>query len=176
MITLLEAVPLAVFLLYRKHMDTAIAQNWEAPFIVSGLLAVVVLLVLVYRKVLGNRIFLGINLYLLSGGLAFLTHQWWLNRLYDHLQASGMVLWIIITGIASTFLSTGGFIGVPSPDTKSVQRYSVYLIVVSVFAWAVSFGFRGSPILSELVPFIGLFGVQRMLKRRLAEDDNRSEP
>jgi len=169
MLTILEAIPLSAFLLYIRNIDTEIPQNWEAPFIISGLMVLIVIIFFLYRKILFNRILLGINIYLLCGGMAFITHQWWLNRLYDTLQASGMLLLIIITGILSIFLSSKGFIGANSPDKKNVKRFSVYLLLCSVFAFAISFGFRGSRILSELVPFIGLFFFQSLLKRRLAK-------
>lgn len=97
MLTILEVLPLSVFLLYIRNIDTQNLENWEAPFVLTGLLALVVIILFLYRKLLFNRIFLGINVYLLSGGLAFVAHQWWLNRIYNNLQASGMLLWVFIT-------------------------------------------------------------------------------
>ena len=122
MIYFLEAIPVSVFLLYIRNIDAKLPQNWEAPFIVSGLLALVVIIWFLYEKIVFNRIFLGINSYLICGAMAFITHQWWLNRIFDNLQASGMLLWIIITGIVSMLLSSRGFIGVNSSDKKSVYR------------------------------------------------------
>ena len=152
MMNILEAIPLSVFLLYIRNIDTAIPQKWVAPFIISGLMALVVIILFLYKKITFNRIFLGINIYLFSGCMAFITNQSWLNSLYSNLQASGMLLLIIITGVVSIAFSSKGFIGINSPDRKSVKKFSVYLLVFSVCVFAISFGFRGSRILSELVP------------------------
>lgn len=92
-------------------MNTDNPQNWEAPFIVSGLSALVVIILFLYRKLLFNPIFLGTNVYLLRGGMAFVAHQWWLNRIYNNLQASGMLLWIV-------FCSTC----IKSPDQKNPEE------------------------------------------------------
>ena len=118
---------------------------------------------------------MGVNLYLFSGGIAFLTHQWWLNRLYNDLQASGMLLWVTMTGIASLYLGSRGFIGVDSPDKKAVKKLSVYLLLFSVCAFAISYRFRGSSILSEAVPFAGLFILQSSFKARLAAKSQESD-
>ncbi len=166
---ILEAIPLSVFLLYIRNIDTANPQSWVAPFITSGSMALIVIIVFLYKKITFNRIFLGINIYLLSGCIAFITHQSWLNRLYGSLQASGMLLLIIITGIVSTAFSPKGFIGINSPDKKSVIRFSAYLLIFSVCAFVISFFFQSSMILSELVPFIGLFFIQSALKSRFAD-------
>lgn len=92
MIKLVEAVPLTVFLIFLRVMDTSVPENWRLPFIVCGVAAVGVVGVFLYKKMVFNRVLLGINLYLISGGLAFVTRQWWLNRIYNDLGASGMLL------------------------------------------------------------------------------------
>lgn len=174
MIKLLEAVPLSVFLLYIRNIDADIPQNWEAPYIVSGLVAIAVTASFLYKKRMLNRIFLGINIYLVSGGVAFITHQWWLNRIYGDLQASGLLLWIIIAGIVTALFSPKGFIGVDSSDKKSIKKYSYYLLLFSVGAFTISFGFRDNRLLSEIVPFIGLFLIQKSLKEKLIEKNTQS--
>ena len=174
MINILEAVPLSVFLLYIRNINADIPQNWDVPFIVSGLVAIAVTASFLYKKRLLNRIFLGINIYLASGGVAFITHQWWLNRIYGDLQASGLLLWIIITGIVTALFSPKGFIGEDSSDKKSIKKYSYYLLLFSVGAFSISFGFRDNRLLSEIVPFIGLFLIQKSLKEKLVEKNTQS--
>jgi ABC-type uncharacterized transport system permease subunit len=81
MLNILEALPLSVFLISLKFIDKADPGAWEAPFVLSGLSALAIIFVFFYKKLVLNRIFLGINLYLISGGLAIITHQWWVNRI-----------------------------------------------------------------------------------------------
>ncbi len=52
MINLLEAVPFIIFLSYLRNIDTQVPQNWEAPFIVSGFFALMVITLFLYRKIL----------------------------------------------------------------------------------------------------------------------------
>ena len=174
MIKFLEVIPLSIFLLVRRNINTEISKNWEVLFIASGLAAFIVIILFLSRKIQFNRLFLGINIYLISGGLAFITRQGWLNRIYDDLQASGMLLWIVITEVVSIVLSPAGFIGVNSPDITSIKKYSLLLLLFSICALAISFGFRGSRILSEIAPFISLFLIQSWLKARIADNHKES--
>ena len=104
--------------------------------------------------------------YLFSGGLAFITHQWWLNEAYGQLQASGMILWIIIIGVISTLVSPSGFLGVNFSDTTNVKKFSGYMIAVSLCAFIISYTFRGNRLFSETIPFVGLFVGQAILKKK----------
>ena len=128
-----------------RDMDRSIAQNWETPFIVSGLVALIPILGGFYRKKIFNRVLLGLNLYLLTGGIALITHQWWLNRLYGRFQGSGMLAWVVLVGLVSMVASSRGFIGVDCPDAKQVKVFSLYLLLVSMGAFLISFGFQGNP-------------------------------
>ncbi len=167
MIKIIEAIPLMIFLGYLRVIDTQIPGNWKMPFLVSGCAATLVIVFSWYKKIIANRIFLGINLYFITGGLAFITHQWWLNNIYDQLQASGLLLWVVATGVITTFISSHGFIGVKSSNAESIRKYSYYLLLFSFIAFSISFLFRGNRVLSELVPFIGLFILQGVLKEKM---------
>ena len=170
MFSILEAVPFSIFLAYIRSIDTSVPANWKGPFLAAGLAAAVVMGILVYRKNTMNRIFLGMNLYLATGALAFLTGMWWVNNMYDTLQASGVLLWVIGVGIATTLASPAGFLGVTSPDKRKARTYSAYFLAASVCAFLVSFGFRGTMLFSEIIPFMGLFMIQAALKARLSPE------
>ena len=169
MIKIVEAIPLIIFLGYLRIIDTQIPDNWKMPFLVSGCAAIFVIVFSFYKKTVLDRILLGFNLYFITGGVAFITRQWWLNRIYDQLHASGLLLWVIIIGLATTFISSYGFIGVKSSDTNSIKKYSFYLLFFSTIAFSLSFVCRGNRLLSELVPFISLFVLQGILKKKIAE-------
>ena len=171
MLNILEAVPLTIFIYFVRNIDTQIPMNWRVPFIVCGMTALLITLVFIYKKIVLNRIFLGINIYLYSGAIAFITHQWWLNETYGHFQASGMIVWIIIIGVISTLLSPHGFVGADSSDRKRVRKLSIYLIMVSLCAFALSYAFRGNRLLSEIIPFVGLFTGQTILRGKTATQE-----
>ena len=167
MIKIFEAAPLMIFLGYIRIIDANVPENWKLPYIISGLAAVIVIIIFLYKKRLLDRLFLGFNLYFISGGIAFITNQWWLSKLYYQLQASGLLLWVIITGITTILFSSYGFVGVKSSDTTSVKKYSYYLLFFSIIAFSFSFICRGNRVLSEIVPFIGLYLLQSVLREKL---------
>jgi len=170
MIRLLETVPFSLFLLFVRNMDTHLPQNWRLPFLVSGGAALGVILFFVYRRLIFNRLLLGINLYLMGGTIGFLTGYWWLNNLYRHLQASGLLAWIFLTGLVATLFSPHGFTGSVFTDSSSVKKQSAFLLLCTGVSFTLSYTFRGDRLLSETLPFAGLFILQAILKARLKED------
>lgn len=148
-------------------MNPQSLQSWQALFVASGFAASGVIFIYLYRKWVFNRLLLGLNLYLISGGLALMLKQAWLYHTYEMFQASGMLLWIVITGIFSIILTPRGFIGIHSPDTKTVRMFSVYLLICSLIAFALSYNFRGHALLSEQIPFFFLFMFQGLLRQKL---------
>ena len=171
MTKIFEAIPIMIFIGYLRSIDTQIPENWKIPFVVSGCAAIIVIIFSLYKRNILDRIFLGFNIYFITGGFAFITHQWWLNRFYDHLHASGLLLWVIITGLTTIFVSSYGFIGVKSHDTNAIRKYSYYLLFFSMAAFVLSFIFRSNRLLSELVPFISLFILQGALKEKITESN-----
>ncbi|MCP4116369.1 MAG: hypothetical protein GY737_13360 [Desulfobacteraceae bacterium] len=163
-----EFLPLTLFLLLARSMDTSVPENWKLPFVAAGGPSLLVTLVMLLKRMPLNRIFLGINLYLASGALAFITRQWWLNQLYDRLQASGMLAWVCLVGVITTLAAPRGFINSPCPGKERILRFSIYLLCFSLAAFAVSFGFQGNRVMSEMVPFMGLFTIQAVLQSRLS--------
>lgn len=171
MLKIFEASPLSIFVIYISLINPVILEDWKAPFVISGLAALIVIISLFLRKIMFNRIIFGVNLYLTSGALAFITHQWWLCRIYSQLQASGMILWMIAVGILTIFFSPKGFIGVVSSDTNSIKKYSNYLLLVCVIAFAVSFGLRANRLLAGILTFTCLFSLQKSFMKTLGDAD-----
>ena len=165
----MEALPLPVFLLYAALIDQSIPHNWLGPFLASSSIAIFTTTILLFNKVSLNRLILGISLYLIIGCLALLTNHTWLNQMYGILKASGMLVSIIIVGVVSLLVSPAGFIGVLSTDRKKVIMFSLYLLLVALIAFLLSFSLQGNKWLSEVIPFIGLFAIQGLLRFQMAK-------
>lgn len=155
-----------IFLGYLRIIDTQIPENWKMPFFASGCAAILVIIFSFYKKQLANRILLGFNLYFITGGVAFITHQWWLNSFYGQLQASGLLLWVIVIGLTTTLFNSYGFIGVQSANTNSVKKYSLYLLFFSIIAFSLSFACRGNRVLSEFFSFYRLVCITGGFERK----------
>jgi hypothetical protein len=161
-----EVVPLSIFVLYIRYIDINTAQDWNLPFLISGVSAFVAIIFFIVQKIDFNRLFLGVNLYLISGAIAIITQQFWLNKIYGELHASGMLAWVVVVGFISLLFSPQGFIGVNSTDENSIKKLSVLLLIVSICAFSLSFAFRGKRVFSEVVPFVLIFFTQHILKNK----------
>ena len=164
---ILELIPLPIFLVSAAWIDPNIPQDWLGPFVASSLVALVTITILLYNRVLLNRLMLGINLYLIIGSIGLLTEHVWINAVYGNLKASGMLAAIIIVGVISLVMSPAGFIGVTSQDRKAVTHYSLSLLLISALAFSVSLYFQGDKLYSEVIPFLGLFATRKILHTRM---------
>ncbi len=165
----IEAIPLSIFLVYAASIDQSLSQNWQGPYVVSSVAALFITLFFLFNKILLNRLFIGIHIYLITGSLGFLTNQVWLNQLYEKMEASAMLAWIIIAGTGSLLLSSAGFIGVVSQDRKKVVLFSLYLLLVAQIAFFLSFYLQGQKLYSEYIPFLTLFAAQSLLKSQMTK-------
>lgn len=164
-----ELLPLMAFLAYAREIDTrAAGMHWQGPFLVGGGLAVIALATLVWKKVVVNRITLGINLHLMTGAAAFLLQLWWLLRLYGSLKAAGMLAWVVIVGVVTLIGSPHGFIGVPHGERKAICLHSCALFLVAVGAFVTAWVFQEHARLSTVIPFAALYGAHALLRARVS--------
>lgn len=164
---LFEAIPLSIFVFYIRYMDLDTVEDWNRAFLISGVVAFLATLFLITQKINLSRIFLGVNLYLISAAIAIVSEQFWLNEIYAELHASGMLIWVVMVGLGSMLLSPQGFIGVDSPDKQNINKCSLLLLFTAICAFGLSFTFRGNIILSEAIPFILIFAMQHILTRKM---------
>ena len=163
----LEFVPLILFITFvRSTGANQDGPQWVTSFIFGGAAALFTLVTLQRKKFLFNRITLGVNLYLISGALAALTHFSLVMGLYWRFNPAPMFAWVIAVGLATTFFSPHGFVGAVDDDPKKIRQHSMFLLIAAVIAFLVSLFFRGKIVYSDILPFIGLFIVNdRLLSR-----------
>ncbi|AMW35894.1 hypothetical protein HEQ62_09635 [Haematospirillum jordaniae] len=167
---LLQFFPLTVFLkvafLNGKHQ----AADWLNAFIWGGSAAILQLALSIFfsRGHPLNRIILGFNWYLIIGGFAVIANQFPFLEFLNNLKETGIFLCLLIVGIYTTFASKAGFVGaVKISMQRNISNYSIWLIILTCAAVAVSFWFRGQTIISSAVPLIVLSVATRLFKRRL---------
>jgi hypothetical protein len=115
-----------------------------------------------------NRIILGVNLYLMIGGVAVVTNQLALLEMLNNLKERAIFLCLLIVGILTTFASKAGFVGAIETSMKrDIRTYSIWLILLTCAALAASFWFKGQIIFSAAAPLIMLSVATRLFKRRL---------
>ena len=161
-----EALPLAVFLVYMTVMDPRAQVEWRAPYYAATALAVVATFLLWRAGAILNRIYFGITLYFVSGTIALLTRWPWLNAEYGRLEGTAMLLWVLGAGIMFTWLNRRGFIGVEA-EPRLVRAWSLLLLGITLAATAVSLAFVGVRLYSSFLPFIAVFVSYGLIKARL---------
>jgi hypothetical protein len=162
----IEALPLAVFLLYMAVADPREQIEWRAPYYAATALAIAGCVLLVRMGASLNRIYLGIALYFVSGTLALLTRWPWLNAEYGRLEGTAMLYWVLATGLFFTLLNTRGYIGVDAAP-RTVRASSWLLLAITALAAAVSTAFIGNRLFSSFLPFIAVFAAHGIIKARL---------
>jgi hypothetical protein len=106
-------------------------------------------------------------LWLIAGGAAAFTEQWWWLRVYQQFGEASLFLAILLVGVVSTLFTPSGFIAKLGPSV-SVQRSSLLLLVAVVCALAVAVYFRGHVKYAAVIPIIALSWLNRLLRHRLS--------
>jgi hypothetical protein len=162
----IEALPLAVFLLYMAIADPQDQSEWRAPYYAATVLAIAGCVLLVRMGATLNRIYLGIALYFVSGTFALLTRWPWLNAEYGRLEGTAMLYWVLATGLLFTLMNTRGFIGAQAAP-RTVRASSWLLLAITTLAAAVSTMFIGNRLFSSFLPFIAVFIAHGIIKARV---------
>ena len=166
---LVQFLPLSLFAALAFGGGVPDADRWKLAFEMASLAALAQLAIVLPQRRPANRLVLAANLYLLLGGLAFVTRQWWYLELYGALRESAIFLLMLVVGVVSTIASRAGFIGIAiEAPRRTVGRASLVLLAATVVALALSVAFRGDRYLAATVPIIGLAVLQRVLVRRAA--------
>jgi hypothetical protein len=164
----IEALPLAVFLIYMAVADPRAQEEWRAPYFAATSLAIAGVVLLWRAGAILNRIYLGIALYFVSGTIALITRWPWANAEYGRLEGTAMLYWVLATGLAATLFNTRGYIGLDAPR-GDVRAGSWVLLGITTAATAVSLCFVGNRLFSSFLPFIAVFTAHGLIKARLRQ-------
>jgi len=163
---LIQFIPLSLFATYAFWSGAPDEHRWEIAFKLASIAAIIQLLIILPQSRPANRLVLAANFYLLLGGLAFLTHQWWYLRLYDDLRESAIFVLMLAVGTVTTLASRAGYIGAVNSSRRFVVRASVALLLATTVALVLSVLFRGDRYLAAVWPIVGLAVLQRFLAHR----------
>ena len=157
--TLIQFFPLSTFATFAFWNGAPSNDRWVDAFQISACLGLIQLAVLLPQKPPLNRLVLAGNIYLILGGLAALSQQWWYLKLYGSLRESAIILLMVIVGSLTTFISSSGFIAVKG----SHRKFSIYLLIATILMLPFSFYFEGNRIYAAVLPIIFLAILQRYL-------------
>lgn len=164
---LVQFLPLSLFAGHAFRHGTPTDERWVEAFQLGAAAALLQLAVVLPQRRPANRLVLAANLYLLGGGLAAVTHQWWVLRLYGVLEEAGIFLCMLGVGAVATLASSAGFVAVVEAQPERVRRASLWLLLATLPALGASLLFRGNRVWAAVVPVVALGGLQRLLVHRL---------
>jgi hypothetical protein len=122
---LLQFFPLSIFLSIGLPLGTPQPGTWIKAFLAGGAAAVaqIILCRLLAHAPVLNRLMLGVNLYLMLGGLAVLLKLHAALHVFDGLRESGIFLSMLAVGIVSSVMTDAGFIGVRGGRRRQILCY-----------------------------------------------------
>lgn len=168
LLSILESISLPAFLVYIELIEKSSSNDWLGPYFLSTALGLFSTGVLLFLNKPLNRIFMGINLYFLSGLIGVAGGIAWLNQLYGDLAASGMLAWVALACVGSMAL-TGGLLGQSNPQrhhklSPKTKHLNLGFIALAIICTGLSLLLQGNRFLSEIAPFITLFTAYGVLK------------
>jgi peptidoglycan/LPS O-acetylase OafA/YrhL len=158
-------LPAIVFLFYGRLGPGQPHERWTQAFLIGGVLAVLHGAWLLRRQE-RNSIALGVDLYLLIGGLLALASAT-ASRLWgEELGPAAVLVCVLVVGILQTAWNSGGFIDCDEADRQRIRSLSIVMIAVTLVALAVSILMRHSPVWGGVVPLFALVLVRGRLRRQ----------
>lgn len=173
---LIQFAPLSFFATYAFWSGAPDDHRWEAAFKLASVAALVQFAVILPQRRPVNRLVLAANIYLLLGGLAFLTRQWWYLELYESLRESAIFALMLAVGAVATLTTRAGYVGLVDAPRNVVVRTSAVLLGATVMALIFSIAFRGDRYLAAVWPIIGLAVLQRLLVHHVSRTSPAAAP
>ena len=163
---LIGFIALALFAYLAFGRGASSDESFLLAFKASALLAVVELWYLLARAAPANRLILGANTWLITGGAAAFLEQWWWLRIYQQAGEASLFLALFLVGLVSTVWSRSGFIAKNGPRS-SVRHASLVLLAAVGCALVVAIYFRGDVKYAAVIPVIALSWLNRLLRHRV---------
>lgn len=164
-----EFLPLSVFLVYALWNGEPSLDRWRIAFEISAVAALIHLVAILTQKKPVNRLILAVNFYLMLGGLAVVSKQWWFLEMYNYFRATSILFLMAVIGFITTYFTKTGYIGILDVDKGKTKGFSLYLLIITIICLVISHSFRENTFLAGIVPFIIVVNSQIYLKRTLAK-------
>jgi hypothetical protein len=159
--------PLSIFAAYAFMSGPPTGTRWIHAFTLGAVLAALRLAVLLRRWAPINRPVLAGDLYLITGALVMWTQLSWALPVYRELGASAVCAAIFLVGVASTFWTEAGFVGVLGAPQDEARSFSYILLALSGATTAVAFSLRKGQRWEQVLLVVLIVVAQRVLAARL---------
>ncbi|HCG05200.1 MAG TPA: hypothetical protein DEV75_09775 [Desulfovibrio sp.] len=155
-----ELLPLQVFAIATRlagdEPDRALL-----PYGLGALCAALCMAVLLWRRVLLDRLLLGVNISIMLGGLGLYTGTPGLAHMLADLRAAGVFVIILLTAGVTYLARPSALLDMPRGNVEPWDRYMLY---ATFAAFLLAFVTRSQPLISGML-LAGLFIVRGSLQQ-----------
>ncbi len=164
----IQYLPIVGCMLYARVAGIS-ADAWENAFSFGGLLGLLVILILVHHRVLMDRLFLGVNLFLMAGAFGFLFNIEPIIEWYSNTKGGPFFTCILITGFLTTLFTKTGFIGKHGMSKDAIRYSSFLLLAVSFVAliWSIQTDIHGI-LYAVFAPYFALLLCRDQLEKHVS--------
>jgi hypothetical protein len=155
-----EFAPIMAF----GYLGSGTGLDLRPRFLISGGLALIVLVAYRLMKWPMNSLAMSANVFLLIEGAAFITYIAPVAVVLRFVRESALFVVTFVVGIVRTFASPRGFLDVERGKPSAVRSGSLYMLLGTCVALGMSILFRGRMALAAALPFVGLLVLQRALR------------
>ena len=162
-------IPLFIFMTIGFGGGVESIERWQLAWKASSVIALLAIFFELRNLESTNRIFLGVNIFLIIGGfMAWLNLGQWLE-IYGGLFR-GVSLFAVLTfvGITTTMFSQKGYINSTAiTKQKLIFKYSWVLVFITILSGFVSYLFRENKLLEGTLPFLLVYVFSIYLQRKV---------
>lgn len=164
----LQYMPIFLFARYMR-MQHMTYDRWSYAFGFAGLFALAVILISIQKRVTMDRLFLGVNSFLVLGACGFLFKLQPLLEWYGDTTGGPFFTCIFAVGLLTTVFTRAGFIGAKNLTRSAVRYGSVLLLAATIIAliWSIKADDQGI-LVATVIPFIILRLVQAQIVLHIA--------
>lgn len=158
-----EFIPIITF----GYLGSSTALDIHSRLVISGSLALIVLVAFHLMKWPINSLALSTNFFLLIEGMAFITKIAYIAPVAAVLlffRESAVFVVTFFVGIVRTVTSPKGLLDLEGGEPSAVRRGSLYMLLGTCVAFGISMIFRGQLALSAALPFFGLVVLRRIFR------------
>ncbi|PMS38418.1 hypothetical protein B0G57_10222 [Trinickia symbiotica] len=161
-------LPAIVFLLYARLGPGEGGARWDTAYVIGGALAIGHAIWLLRGQV-KHGIALGVDLYLVVGGVLSLISSDASRTWGEELGAASVLICVLVVGIAGMIVAPQQFFGDVQVDPAKARTMCMVMIVITAAALALAVLMRHSAVIGGVLPIVALVIARGMLKKRVLD-------
>lgn len=163
-----QFMPIVFFMLY-VQANGLTHEAWISGFTFSGLLAAGTVVFSIQQRIIMDRLFLGVNFFLLLGAAGFSFEITQLIKWYSATNSGPFFSCIAVIGLITTLFTKTGFLGKKGLNRDAV-RYGSFLLLAATFValiWSVQQDAQGI-LWAVIAPFGVLSFIQYQMRQHIS--------